>query len=37
VLVPYLGHPDHWLSLCDFFLWGYVKDHVYQTLVANIH
>jgi hypothetical protein len=24
------------ITFCDFFLRGYVKDHVHQTLVANI-
>ena len=23
-------------TLCDFFLWGYVKDHVYVPLPASI-
>jgi hypothetical protein len=27
--------PD--ITPCDFFLWGYVKGCVYQTLVANIN
>ena len=37
-----LGHQVEWpprspdLSPCDFFLWGYLKNRIYRTRVANI-
>jgi hypothetical protein len=34
MLAPCLG--QH-ITPCDFFLWGYVKGHVYQTLVASLN
>jgi hypothetical protein len=37
LLVPSLGQPDQQISHRDFFLWGYVKDYVYQTPMANIN
>jgi len=39
MLIPSLGRLDHRIlhPVIFFFLWGYVKDCVYRTLVADIN
>ena len=41
-MILYLHLPVEWLprspdlTLCDYFLWGYLKDKVYRTPPQNI-